>query len=97
MAGAVMALPRTAARGFSVQMPVAVERPCFGSFLVPCDPGEGGVQVTTFLLSGFQVGPLEDCMDEEGDMADEFLSVATEILPDENQTAPHKLHTVLLP
>ncbi|XP_042436044.1 uncharacterized protein LOC122021927 isoform X2 [Zingiber officinale] len=87
MAGAVMALPRTAARGFSVQMPVAVERPCFGSFLVPCDPGEGGVQV----------GPLEDCMDEEGDMADEFLSVATEILPDENQTAPHKLHTVLLP
>lgn len=37
--------PRAAARGFSVHVPVAVERPSVGPVLVPCDPGEGGVQV----------------------------------------------------
>lgn len=38
----------TAARGFGVQVPVAVERPNLSSVLVPCDPGEGGVQVNFF-------------------------------------------------
>lgn len=38
--------PRAAGRGFGgVQVPVAVERPSPGPVLVPCDPGEGGIQV----------------------------------------------------
>ncbi|MQL74188.1 hypothetical protein Taro_006559 [Colocasia esculenta] len=31
-------------RGFSVQVPVAVERPQVGPVLIPCEPEEGGVQ-----------------------------------------------------
>ncbi|KAG6516920.1 uncharacterized protein LOC122055360 [Zingiber officinale] len=76
---------RTAAGGFGVQVPVAVERPNLGSVLVPCDPGEGGIQ-------GFRWYARRLRMDEDGDVADEFLSeVKTEMLPMENQMTPPKL------
>ncbi|THU55496.1 hypothetical protein C4D60_Mb11t07180 [Musa balbisiana] len=76
--------PRAAARGFSVHVPVAVERPSVGPVLVPCDPGEGGVQ-------GFRWYTRRLRMDEDGDVADEFLSeVIAQMPPTHNQIAPPK-------
>ncbi|RWW15268.1 hypothetical protein GW17_00020902 [Ensete ventricosum] len=76
--------PRAAGRGFGVQVPVAVERPSPGPVLVPCDPGEGGVQ-------GFRWYSRRLRMDEDGDVADEFLSeVIAVIPPTENQITPPK-------
>ncbi|RRT45362.1 hypothetical protein B296_00055183, partial [Ensete ventricosum] len=60
--------PRAAARGFSALAPVAVERPSVGPVIVPCDPGEGGIQAALLGTNGGCV------MDEYGDVADEFLS-----------------------
>ncbi|WOK92738.1 hypothetical protein Cni_G01429 [Canna indica] len=62
------AVPATAASrgGFSVQVPVAVERPALGPVLVPCEPGEGGVQ-------GFKWYTRRLRIDEDGDVANEFL------------------------
>lgn len=44
--GAAGCSAAAAARGgFGVQVPVAVEKPALSPVLVPCEPGEGGVQV----------------------------------------------------
>ncbi|CAL9098459.1 unnamed protein product [Musa textilis] len=76
--------PRAAGRGFGVQVPVAVERPSPGPVLVPCDPGEGGVQ-------GFRWYSRRLRIDEDGDVADEFLNeVIAAIPPTENQITPPK-------
>ncbi|PKU61367.1 hypothetical protein MA16_Dca017799 [Dendrobium catenatum] len=36
---------RRPGRGFSVQVPVAAEKPSLGPVIIPCSLGEGGVQV----------------------------------------------------
>ncbi|XP_020091399.1 uncharacterized protein LOC109712314 [Ananas comosus] len=63
-------------RGFSVQVPVAVDRSAAagggGPVLVPSDLGDGGVQ-------GFKWYTRRLRIDEDGDVADEFLD---EILPE---------------
>ncbi|XP_015865989.3 uncharacterized protein LOC107403593 [Ziziphus jujuba] len=61
-------LPR---RGFSVPVHVAVDRPQSGPVLVPCDSGHGGVQGLKWYAKRLRV-------DEDGDVADEFLD---EVLP----------------
>ncbi|KAB1215906.1 hypothetical protein CJ030_MR4G028680 [Morella rubra] len=40
-------------RGFGVPVQVVVDRPQLGPVLVPCNPGDGGVQVNDSLLSPF--------------------------------------------
>ncbi|MQM19132.1 hypothetical protein Taro_052134 [Colocasia esculenta] len=60
-------------RGFRVQVPVAVERPQVVPILIPCEPEEGGVQ-------GFKWYGDKLKVDEDGDVADEFLD---EVLPEE--------------
>lgn len=59
------------ARRFRVQVPVAAEKPSLGPVVVPCSLGEGGVQ-------GFRWYSRRLRIDEDGDVADEFLD---EILP----------------
>ncbi|KAK3152060.1 hypothetical protein QOZ80_2BG0153740 [Eleusine coracana subsp. coracana] len=54
-------------RGFSVQVPVPVERQGPGPVLVPCPHGDGGVQ-------GFRWYTRRLRIDEDGDVADEFLN-----------------------
>uniref|UniRef100_A0A0E0CEV7 BZIP domain-containing protein n=1 Tax=Oryza meridionalis TaxID=40149 RepID=A0A0E0CEV7_9ORYZ len=67
-------------RGFSVQVPVPVERPGPGPVLVPCPQGEGGVQ-------GFRWYTRKLRIDEDGDVADEFLDeVVPEILINNDAT-----------
>ncbi|KAM0935653.1 hypothetical protein DsansV1_C28g0205091 [Dioscorea sansibarensis] len=63
-------------KGFSVQVPVPVDRPALGPVLIPCKVGDGGVQ-------GFRWYSRRLRIDEDGDMADEFLSevCATETHP----------------
>ncbi|KAI4377966.1 hypothetical protein MLD38_015516 [Melastoma candidum] len=51
-------------RGFSVQ--VAVERPGLGPILAPCDSGDGGIQGLKWCTRRLR-------MDEDGDVAHEFL------------------------
>lgn len=41
----VESVPRRRTRGYSVQVPVAADKPSAGPILVPCSLGEGGVQV----------------------------------------------------
>ncbi|PKA47740.1 hypothetical protein AXF42_Ash014517 [Apostasia shenzhenica] len=53
-------------RGFSIQVPVAIEKHNVGPVLVPCSLGEGGVQ-------GFRWYSRRLRIDEDGDVADEFL------------------------
>ncbi|CDP13002.1 unnamed protein product [Coffea canephora] len=53
-------------KGFSVPVQVAVDRPLSGPVLVPCSSGNGGVQ-------GFRWYAKRLRMDEDGDVADEFL------------------------
>uniref|UniRef100_A0A1D1YIK7 Eye-specific diacylglycerol kinase n=1 Tax=Anthurium amnicola TaxID=1678845 RepID=A0A1D1YIK7_9ARAE len=66
--------PTPAARkGFGVQVPVPAPRPQAGPVLVPCDPGEGGVQGLKWYGKRLRV-------DEDGDVADEFLD---DLLPKE--------------
>ncbi|XP_026660200.2 uncharacterized protein LOC103706379 isoform X1 [Phoenix dactylifera] len=84
-------LPRGRAKGFSVQVPHVVERSSVGPVLIPCSPGEGGVQATVNLLTvvvspigleekrqskgnqGFRWYTRKLRIDEDGDVADEFL------------------------
>lgn len=54
-------------KGFSVAVPVAVDRPRFGPVLVPCTIGNGGIQGLRWYARRLRV-------DEDGDVADEFLS-----------------------
>ncbi|XP_010935002.1 uncharacterized protein [Elaeis guineensis] len=65
-------LPRGRAKGFGVQVPLVVERSGVGPVLIPCSPGEGGVQ-------GFRWYTRKLRIDEDGDVADEFLD---EIVPE---------------
>ncbi|XP_008799380.2 uncharacterized protein LOC103714036 [Phoenix dactylifera] len=69
-------LPRGRAKGFRVQVPLTVERPSIGPVLIPCGPGEGGVQ-------GFRWYTRRLRIDEDGDVADEFLH---EIVPQASST-----------
>ena len=59
-------------RGFSVQVPVTVERSGPGSVLVPCPHGDGGVQGIRWYTRRLRI-------DEDGDVADEFLD---EVVPE---------------
>ncbi|XP_072985357.1 uncharacterized protein [Typha latifolia] len=71
-------------RGFGVQIPVAVDRPVAGPVLVACDLGEGGVQ-------GFRWYTRRLRIDEDGDVADEFLDeIVTEMSCTDNQIAVPK-------
>uniref|UniRef100_A0A2P2J712 Uncharacterized protein LOC105121582 n=2 Tax=Rhizophora mucronata TaxID=61149 RepID=A0A2P2J712_RHIMU len=71
-------LPR---KGFSVPVQVAVDRPCLRPVLLPCTSGDGGVQGLKWYTKRLR-------MDEDGDVADEFLD---EVLPEEsNVNDQHK-------
>ncbi|KAL6888596.1 hypothetical protein ACP4OV_009622 [Aristida adscensionis] len=59
-------------RGFSVQVPVPVERQGPGPVLAPCPQGDGGVQ-------GFRWYTRRMRIDDDGDVADEFLD---EVIPE---------------
>ncbi|GFZ15438.1 hypothetical protein Acr_24g0016280 [Actinidia rufa] len=59
-------------KGFSVPVQVPVERPQQGPVLVPCGVGDGGVQGLKWYARRLRI-------DEDGDVADEFLD---EILPE---------------
>ncbi|XP_015688983.2 uncharacterized protein LOC102718896 [Oryza brachyantha] len=81
VAAAAAAAGNVQRRGFSVQVPVPVERPGPGPVLVPCPQGEGGVQ-------GFRWYTRKLRIDEDGDVADEFLD---EVVPENsinNDVAP---------
>ncbi|CAL4971663.1 unnamed protein product [Urochloa decumbens] len=69
---AAAAAAHGARRGFSVQVPVPVERQGPGPVLVPCPQGDGGVQ-------GFRWYSRKLRIDEDGDVADEFLD---EVIPE---------------
>ncbi|XP_076948918.1 uncharacterized protein LOC143621358 [Bidens hawaiensis] len=57
-------LPRS---GFKVSVPVPVDKPHqIGPVLVPCPAGDGGVQGLQWYTRGLKI-------DEDGDVADEFL------------------------
>lgn len=60
---AAQELPR---KGFSVSVQVPVDRPPTGPLLIPCSSGDGGVQ-------GFKWYAKRLRIDEDGDVADEFL------------------------
>ncbi|KAJ7944606.1 Phospholipid hydroperoxide glutathione peroxidase [Quillaja saponaria] len=62
-------LPR---KGFSVPVQVAVERSQIGPLLAPCASGDGGVQGLRWYAKRLRI-------DEDGDVADEFLD---EVLPE---------------
>ncbi|GMH26753.1 hypothetical protein Nepgr_028596 [Nepenthes gracilis] len=59
-------------KGFSVPVQVAVERPSLGPVVVPCNAGNGGVQGLKWYAKRLRI-------DEDGDIADEFLD---QIIPD---------------
>ncbi|XVF52374.1 hypothetical protein PTKIN_Ptkin05aG0013500 [Pterospermum kingtungense] len=67
-------LPR---RGFSVPVQVVVDRPHPAPLLLPCSSGDGGVQGLKWYAKQLR-------MDEDGDVADEFLD---EVLPATSGTA----------
>ncbi|KAM3295935.1 hypothetical protein ACQJBY_038325 [Aegilops geniculata] len=71
-AAAAAASGHATRRGFSVQVPVPVDRPAAGPVLAPCPAGDGGVQ-------GFRWYTRRLRIDEDGDVADEFLD---EVLPE---------------
>uniref|UniRef100_A0A5B7AVT1 Uncharacterized protein n=1 Tax=Davidia involucrata TaxID=16924 RepID=A0A5B7AVT1_DAVIN len=62
-------LPR---KGFSVPVQVPVERAQVGPVVIPCSVGEGGVQGLRWYARRLKI-------DEDGDVADEFLD---EVLPE---------------
>ncbi|GAB2273607.1 hypothetical protein Dimus_008394 [Dionaea muscipula] len=57
-------------KGFSVPVKVATERPSLGPVVVTCS-GDGGVQGLNWYIKRLRI-------DEEGDVADEFLDETTE-------------------
>lgn len=59
----VQHLPR---KGFSVPVQVPVERAQLGPVIVPCNSGEGGIQGLRWYARRLRI-------DEDGDVADEFL------------------------
>ncbi|KAG0496876.1 hypothetical protein HPP92_001722 [Vanilla planifolia] len=64
-------IPHREARGFGVKVPIAVEKTGSGPVVLPCSFGEGGVQ-------GFRWYSRRLRIDEDGDVADEFLE---EVVP----------------
>lgn len=64
-------LPR---KGFSVPVQVAVERPQVVPLFVPCSVGDGGLQGLKWYAQRLKI-------DEDGDIADEFLE---EVVTDTN-------------
>ncbi|KAJ8633774.1 hypothetical protein MRB53_027110 [Persea americana] len=69
-------------KGFSVQVPATVDRtaPNLGPVLLPCNPAQGGVQGLKWYAKRVRV-------DEDGDVADEFLD---EILPETSGQDDHR-------
>ncbi|XP_043695270.1 uncharacterized protein LOC122645923 [Telopea speciosissima] len=63
---------RRPTKGFSVQASVAVDRAYLGPVLTPCDLSDGGVQGMGWFAKRLRI-------DEDGDVADEFLN---EVLPE---------------
>lgn len=63
-------IPGAPRRGFSVPVQVAVERPNLGPLIVPCN-GDGGVQGLKWYAKRLRI-------DEDGDVADEFLDQVTD-------------------
>ncbi|KDP29012.1 hypothetical protein JCGZ_19501 [Jatropha curcas] len=66
-------LPR---KGFSVPVQVSVDRPQLGPLIVPSSSGDGGVQGLRWHARRLKI-------DEDGDVADEFLE---EVLPHTSST-----------
>ncbi|GAB4857816.1 hypothetical protein Ancab_015721 [Ancistrocladus abbreviatus] len=64
-------------KGFSVPVQVPVERPNLGPILVPCSEEDGGIQGLKWYAKCLR-------MDEDGDVADEFLN---EVYPDVSSAA----------
>ncbi|KAL5724355.1 hypothetical protein ACHQM5_007627 [Ranunculus cassubicifolius] len=64
--------PRPPTKGFSVQVPVAVDRAHLGPILTPSNLADGGVQGLKWYAKRLRI-------DEDGDVADEFLD---EVLPE---------------
>ncbi|CAI9095402.1 OLC1v1031348C1 [Oldenlandia corymbosa var. corymbosa] len=62
-------VPNMPRKGFSVPVQVPVDRPASGPVLVPCPAGNGGVQ-------GLRWYAKRLCIDEDGDVADEFICEA---------------------
>ncbi|KAG9452958.1 hypothetical protein H6P81_005862 [Aristolochia fimbriata] len=58
--------PRATTKRFSVQVPVAVDKTQPGPLLAPCSLGQGGVQGLRWHAKRLKI-------DEDGDVADEFL------------------------
>ncbi|KAH7578645.1 hypothetical protein ACOSP7_000008 [Xanthoceras sorbifolium] len=75
-------LPR---KGFGVQVQVPVERPQPGPVLIPCTYGDGGVQGLRWYAKRLRI-------DEDGDVADEFLD---EVLTETSATVEEEKHTPL--
>ncbi|CAI0418532.1 unnamed protein product [Linum tenue] len=61
-------------KGFSVPVKVAVERQQPGPILIPCKAGDGGVQGLRWYAKRLKI-------DEDGDVADEFLDETTSQFP----------------
>ncbi|KAK3183053.1 hypothetical protein Dsin_030339 [Dipteronia sinensis] len=74
-------LPR---KGFGVKVQVPVDRPQPGPVLIPCTSGDGGVQGLRWYAKCLRI-------DEDGDVADEFLD---EVLTEISATVEEK-HTPL--
>ncbi|XP_057978540.1 uncharacterized protein LOC131164981 [Malania oleifera] len=70
-------LPR---KGFGVPVQVAVERAPVGPVLVPCSSADGGVQGLQWYAKRLRV-------DEDGDVADEFLG---EVSPETSNAEDHQ-------
>ncbi|TKY70715.1 hypothetical protein E2542_SST07007 [Spatholobus suberectus] len=73
-------LPR---KGFGVPAQVVVDRPQLGPVLTPSTSGDGGLQGL-----GWYVKRLR--MDEDGDVADEFLDEVSSQMPEALAVNPHK-------
>ncbi|ERN09304.1 hypothetical protein AMTRI_Chr13g82750 [Amborella trichopoda] len=67
-------------KGFSVQVPVMVERAYQGPVMSQCSLGEGGVQGFKWYAKRLQ-------MDEDGDVAEEFFD---EVLPEPSESNTQK-------
>ncbi|XP_049933181.1 uncharacterized protein LOC116252078 isoform X1 [Nymphaea colorata] len=78
--------------GFGVKVPVTVERAYQGPVITQCDHGEGGVQfsmlpdelLTQGNMQGFRWYAKRLRIDEDGDVAEEFLE---EVLPESSSQA----------
>ncbi|XP_077234328.1 uncharacterized protein LOC143876512 [Tasmannia lanceolata] len=73
--------PRGPMKGFSVKVPVPVERAHQGPVLAPCNLGEGGVQGLGWYVKRLRI-------DEDGDVADEFLDEVSPEASDNQKVFP---------